>query len=326
IQGDHYQSFEQNRYTGNDTYGIALSVSRNCCVTDTKVFECSAVNGYVHGIVVQSYAQNNSLIRCISNGHYALGEGDSVVNPTSKVYGFIVRNQAEANTLHECASSSLVAPRESYGFWIGNAVDTSCIQCTSVNHKAISGLSFELPKYAIGFQSDESSCTTFEGCCAQGMNIAGEEEQEDETSSLAIGFVMNGNYDSVTHSKGVCNNGGAGIGAGIELRNVEHAYIDENCIATNHGGRGYGIWDSGETKSSLVIRNKAYGNSTENYHVAYEGSGQSLPLTAALYGDVHNLHMTNAWNNISFELPPGYHYPSTPSSTSILIRQQFINN
>lgn len=331
--GENYD-FQVGRYTGNDVHGLALAACRNCCVVNTKVVECWSQNGHVRGIAVNNDSESNVIDQCISSDHYAfLDNPNDPVNPSSEVVGIFVDNAAHANTFRNCITQSLESPRAVYGCLIRNCRDTRMKHCISSDHAAISDQDLDQEKRAIGFASIGSSCTSLRDCCASSLRCTGESAATEQSDSLALGYLLESDdaYAHIEHCKGSCCDAGAGIAAGLLLDGATEGCIIECAFDRNHAsvshGTGYGIRDRAAQTASLFIRNKAFGNKTANYSINF-AEGQALPLTTVLYGEFNNLHLTNDWNNISFEPTTGGMYTGNTNNNHTIVRQviQMNNN
>ena len=327
LTGGSNYDFKVGRYTGNDAYGISLSACHNCKIIDCEVVECSSKNGFVHGITIMNNADANYVHNCISSDHFAnLSDTNSSVNPSSIIYGFFVNNESNSNRLVDCVSQSLESPRYCYGYWVANTTDTVLDHCTSSYHKVTSGSKLTKEKEVAGFVSNSSETTLFKGCEARQMRCTNESSHSGSSKSRAVGFLFEeGNtLSEITECVALCNNGGAGTAVGVLLDTATRTTVIKNESANNHGdtsaAKGYGFQDTATETSSLFLKNVAYGNTTLNYDITFP-SGQSLPLTAALYGNIANLYLANEWNNISLESAGGQHYTGDTVETRTIIRQ-----
>lgn len=328
--GSNYD-FTINRYHGNDVHGISLAACRNCSVTNCKVFECSSVNGYVHGVSVVNESEGNTVVNCLSVDHYAQrADVGSTINPPSEVVGFFIDNNVKNNIFRNCQASSLSCPRNVCGFQVSYASDTVLDTCTASSNTATDSANLSTAKYAVGFRSRSSNCTVMSNCTAACMACEGEASAVSASLSETYGFVLESDgstddtYGVIEKSDSRCHNAGSGRAAGIQLTTgVEQATIVDNEMAGVHTatsyGLGYGLHDMAGNLNSMILRNIGHGNKTRNFFTSY-AEGQ-LPLTTALYTDIGNCHFANTWNNICLEKAPGSEFTGSNTNNTVMIRQ-----
>ena len=301
--GNNYPGYQQIRYKGNDVHGISLVGCRNCSVDSSSVFECNSTNGYVYGMMVMNEAEGNVVSNSYSSDHYAAHDDlNSVVNPSSRVYGVYVANDCIGNRFRNVRSQLLESPRYAYGMWVDSCTDTQFVDCKSAGHRATASENLSTAKESVGFLSQASECTLFNECHASNMRCTN--ESSGSSSSLAAGFVMrssnsvNDRYPTLNSSFARCCNGGAGKAVGILLNGTTEAGITENHAITSHGetssATGYGIQDLAVNSQAMILQNTAYGNSTENYDVNYTDN-RSLPLYIGLYTGRSDIRHRNPW-------------------------------
>jgi len=301
-------SFEQTRYTGNDVYGISLAACHNCELDQCTAAECSSENGMVHGIAVINESAGNKLLNCTSSDHYAsLDNQNSVINPSSIVYGYLVNNGSNANCLTHCVSQLLESPRYCYGFYLYDVMDTMVEHCLSSSHTVTASNLDEEEKWVAGFASLGSDCTVFRKCEAREMRSAGEDKYTGKTNSKSVGFLLaelENNQDDrralVTECTAIGNDAGAGKAMGILLDDVTDAAILKNTTAYHTAsakkGRGFGIYTTDSDNKFLILQNIAYGNEKKNYRI----KGKDIPIITLSKDDLDN-YKDNPWYNISIE-------------------------
>lgn len=300
--GSNYPDYEEIRYKGNDVHGISLVACRNCTVENCSTYECMSDHGYIFGIMVANEAEGNYITNTYSSDHYANHDDiTSTVNPSSRVYGVYVASDCAGNRFKNVRTQLLESPRYVYGMYVDDATDTQFIDCKSAGHKATASSNLSTGKEAVGFLSQASECTLFKGCYASNMRCLNETES---SSSLAAGFVSqsdsgtNDKYPVITESYARCCNGGGGTAVGIRLNGTTEAGVTENHAITSHGetddATGYGIQDLASNSQAMILKNIAYGNTTENYDVNYTDN-RSLPLQVGLYATKYNIRYNNPW-------------------------------
>ncbi|MGB8366745.1 MAG: hypothetical protein WCD44_00135 [Candidatus Babeliales bacterium] len=307
IPGGSNYSFTQTRYTGNDTYGFSLAACYNCKLDLCAATECASNNGMVNGIALINESRGNKLTQCVSSDHYAsLDNLNSVVNPSSVVYGYVVNNSSNANQLDNCTSQLLTAPRYCYGFYLYDVIDVAVNNCLSSSHSVTAGPSQESKKVA-GFVSWGSDCTIFNNCQAREIRCSGENNATEQSQSRATGFwlaeLTNDQDDRralITDCVAIGNDAGAGKSMGIYLDDVTGAAILKNTVA-NHSsssskGQGYGIYITDPEDEFLMLQNLAFSNKTANYRM----KGKSVPVLELLADNITN-YQNNPWYNTSIK-------------------------
>ena len=270
--------------------------------------ECSSENGMVHGIAVINGSAGNKFLNCTSSDHYvSLDNEDSVVNPSSVVYGYLVNNESNANRLTNCVSQLLKSPRYCYGFYVYAVRDTIVEDCLSSSHTVIASGSDEGKKWVVGFASLGSDCTVFRKCEAREMRITGENKYADKTKAKSVGFFVaelkNSQDDRralVTECTATGNDAGAGKAIGILLDDVTGTAVLKNTtafhIASAKKGQGFGIYTTKSNDEFLILQNTSYGNGKYNYRI----KGKNIPIIELSKNDVDD-YKNNPWYNISIE-------------------------
>jgi len=308
LPGGSAYNFTQERYTGNEVFGISLVGCHNCQLIDSSAFECTSISGFVHGINIMNESKGNILVNCVSSDH-ATEQDDinSVVNPSSKTYGFFVTNNSNGNELHHCTSKLLSSPRYSYGFLVHNVETTLLKKCNSWQHTAFASSNFSSAKYALGFASQGSSNTTFKKCQATDMRCTNEENETNQTASLAAGFMLNNdenmngdNYSVINNCKSFAHNGGAGQAIGIFMENTQYATIKNNVLRHNYTancvGSGIGL-KVVTADTTLITKNIVHGDTAFNFDVTYQDSFKSLPVIYSThYHFVNNDKFNHGYN------------------------------
>jgi len=307
IPGGTNYSFEQTRYTGNDAYGFSLAACHNCMLDHCSSIECSSKNGNVYGVAVVNEASGNKFTQSISSDHYAsLDNQDSLINPSSVVYGFFVNNKSNANHFDYCVSQLLESPRYCTGFYLYDVRDVVLEHCLSSSH-SVTATPSEQEKVVAGFASLGSDCTIFRNCEAREMRCAGESNATERSKSKCASFWLaeleNDQDDRrslVTECTAFGNDAGAGKAMGILLDDVTNAAIIKNTMA-NHSsssnkGQGFGIYTTDADDEFLIFQNVAFANKNENYRI----KGKDIPIIELSATDVDN-YKDNPWFNISIK-------------------------
>ena len=302
--GDEY-SFDEQRYTGNDVYGISLVGCRDCMVDGTHVIECISNNGDVSGVMIAHDAQVNIVQNTFSASHQGFGNTiNSVVNTPSRVYGYRVFDGPHAIRFTNCVAQSLLSARHAYGFYIAQTKDVVVTSSVSSSHVVNDENNLDIKKEAFGFYSVDTKATHFEECLSLSVQASGE-DGVSVSESLVGGFAINHEdeasqecYSLISNCRSEAHDADKGKAFGVYLNDADEVTVRKNMLINNHGREGYGIYKTDSTDKALVLSNLAYGNSTSNYYVA----GTTWPILSLTSEDIVNADIVNPLYNLQFDV------------------------
>ena len=288
--GSNYSaSAVEERFHGNDVYGILLAGCHGCLLENCSSTNCESDNGYVEGISIVGDSSANKVISCCVNALAGLADNPgSIVNPPARVAGVYVDNNSDGNVFDALRVQLLQSPRDAYGYLVSGCQCNVFSDCDAREISATATWGLTNAKEAAGFKASGSTGSAFRSCEAACVQITGEDNETAQSSSIAAGFMLS-NSDArseITDSRSHAHDGGAGTGVGIVLTAPQNATVHGNKVYDNHSanavGNGYGIQGT-LADSSLIIQNIGHGNSTSNFLVSYANAANSLPVSFCSY-------------------------------------------
>jgi hypothetical protein len=285
-----------NQTTTNDNaYGLYLEQCSNGIIIDS-LFSGNESNNAAYGVYAQqcialeignSKFSNNVSLTYNAYGCALFGSSNNKIYKSqalsnigqSLTYGFSLQGIEIASTYYgsnynsilECNSSANYTNLgDSYGYFSSGNIGNNFVQSTSQGNQS-------------GTQSDSLAA----GFYAQ--RLTEYSTDYDETLTVFKQCLSKANYAKDSN----------GIGAGILIRNVGKAHIENNWVLSNTGGLlSYGIVDLSDASDTLIMSNYAFGHTT-NYLATYEDPNARIPVISGTVGDFSTI--ANATPFINFE-------------------------
>ncbi len=264
------------KISGLNNTGLKVNSSaHNIHIHDLIISDCSSATAEVFGVYLDT-CNDIRFENCISSNHSNTKAGAS--DDTGTANGF------KLNSCNDCVLRGCSAVRNSsvsqnsYGFRLIASKYNCFFDCHAFNQISTSATSGEL---AVGFSAITGTGNLFDTCEAVG-NTGG-----THAGSIGSGFILgdgtasNEKYSVITHCRVSSNDGGTGIGYGINLTSgTSLCRVTDNRVNSNTGvTSGYGIIDQNTTSTTIFTNNFAYGNGKSdasvinNYSVSPAPSG-----------------------------------------------------
>jgi hypothetical protein len=264
------------KIAGLNNTGLKINSSaHNIRIYDLIISDCSSSTAEVMGVYLDT-CNNVTFENCESSNHSNTKAG--ATDDTGTVNGFKL-SSCNNCLLRSClAIKNSSASQNSYGFRLIASKYNRILDCHAINQITTSATSGEL---AAGFSAITGTGNFFDNCDAVG-NTGG-----THAGSIGAGFILgdgtasNEKYTVIINCRASSNDGGTGIGYGVNLTSgTSLCRVVENRANNNTGtASGYGFIDQNTTSTTIYTNNFAYGNGKSdgsvinNYSVAPAPSG-----------------------------------------------------
>lgn len=300
--------------------GVALGACQGVICENSSVNSSWANSGFSVGFITDFGSSGITFNLCDAMN---CGGNDSV-------YGFFCVDSKGLVYTH-CNAIAMQGVTTSSGFFAYFSSGITFERCKSYSHSC--ALQEELQaSLVIGFASEAGLSNSFIECEAYDLIADTNYVNSSYIADMkAIGFYLTyfaptplilSYWDRgtiVDRCKAYNNDGCCGSAIGIYLDGAVGSTVTNNRVSMQMArekastdpdvfailGNGYGIYDTADDTSALIVKNMSYANQTRNYKVNFSLPNEKLPLAQSTYGDMTGVYMANEWDNISLQPNPG---------------------